>query len=386
MTTRRDFLALTALGIAGCRMPLGSTTRSPREVYVGTYTNDGRSKGIHLLRMDQDSGALAPAGLAGEATNPSFLARAPGDRFLYAVNETTEYEGAPSGSVSAFVRDPDSGLLTLLGRQPTRGGAPCYVSLDRGGRFVLVANYVGGSIAVHPVRNDGGLGTATAFVQHVGKGADPQRQSSPHAHCVMTDPANRFVLVADLGLDRILVYAFDARTGTLSASAVAEGVLAPGAGPRHFVFGRGGRIVYVVNELDSTIATLRYTPETGALAVMQTIPSVNEPFEGRNAPGHVELHRSGRFLYMSNRGHDSIAVFAIDGERGTLTPVHAIPTGGKWPRHFTIDPTGRYLYVANQRSDSVTCFRIDGESGRLSPTGQAIEIPTPVCVKFAATE
>lgn len=386
MTTRRDFLALTALGIAGRRMPLGSTTRTPRDVYVGTYTNDGRSRGIHLLRMDQDTGALTLAGLAGEATNPSFLARAPGDRFVYAVNETTEYEGARSGSVSAFARGPAKGALTLLGRQPTRGGAPCYVSLDRGGRFVLVANYVGGSVAVYPVRNDGSLGAATAFAQHVGKGADPQRQSAPHAHCVLTDPANRFALVADLGLDRILVYAFDARAGTLSASAVAEGVLAPGAGPRHFVFGRGGRIVYVVNELDSTITTLRYEPETGALTAVESIPSVNGPVAGRNAPGHVELHRSGRFVYLSNRGHDSIAVFAVDGDRATLTPVHAISTGGTWPRHFTIDPTGRYLYVANQRSDSITAFRIDARNGRLSPTGQAIEIPAPACVKFAATE
>lgn len=384
MTSRRDFLTLAALGVAGCRMPLGSVARGPRDVYVGTYTNDGRSRGIHLVRMDEDTGALTLDGLAGEATNPSFLVRAPGDRFVYAVNETTEYQGAPSGSVSAFGRAPEGGALTVLGSQPTRGGAPCYVSLDRGGRFVLVANYVGGSVAVFPVRGDGGLGAATAFVQHVGRGADPQRQSSPHAHCVMTDPANRFALVADLGLDRIMVYAFDARAGTLSPSAVNEGVLAPGAGPRHFVFGRGGRVVYVVNELDSTITTMRYEPATGALATAQSIPSVNGPVDGRNAPGHVELHRSGRFLYMSNRGHDSIGVFAIDAERGTLRPVQAIATGGTWPRHFAIDPTGRYLYVANQRSDSVTSFRIDGESGRLAPTGQTLEIPAPVCVRFAA--
>lgn len=385
MTTRRDFLTLAALGLAGCRMPFGRMIRGRRDVYVGTYTTDGRSRGIHLVRMDEDTGALTLAGLAGDATNPSFLVRAAGDRYLYAVNETTEYEGAPSGSASAFARDPDTGALTLLGRQPTRGGAPCYVSLDRDGRFVLVANYVGGSVAVYPIRNDGALGAATAFVQHAGKGADPQRQSSPHAHCVMTDPANRFALVADLGLDRILVYAFDARMGTLSARAVHQGVLAAGAGPRHFVFGPGGRIVYVVNELDSTITTMRYEPETGALTAIASIPSVNEPFEGRNAPGHVELHRSGRFLYMSNRGHDSIAVFGIDATQGSLRPVQAISTGGKWPRHFTIDETGRYLYVANQRSDSVVGFRIDGETGRLAPTGQTLEIPSPVCVRFAAS-
>lgn len=385
MTTRRDFLVLTALGVAGCRMSLGGGARDTGAgVYVGTYTNDGRSRGIHLLDMDAQTGALRPVGLAAETENPSFLARSADDRCVYAVNETTEYEGAPSGSVSAFARDGTSGMLTLLSRQPSRGGAPCYVALDRAGRHVLVANYVGGSVAVYPVRADGGIGEATAFVQHVGKGTHPERQDAPHAHCIMADPSNRHVLVADLGLDRIMVYAFDPRRGTLSANAVAQGVLAPGSGPRHFVFQRSGHVVYVVNELSSTITTFRYDPGTGGLAELQTIPTVSEPHAGVNAPGHVHVDRAGRFVYMSNRGHDSIAVFAVDADRSTLRPVQLIATGGSWPRHFAMDPSGRFLYVANQRSDSIVGFRVDATTGRLAPTGQRLELPAPVCVRFAA--
>ena len=383
VVSRRDFLAITALGLAGLgasRLADERTAEDP--VYVGTYTHDGRSKGIYLLKMTRGTGALRTVGLVAETVEPSFLTISPNGRFVYSVNETTEFEGKPSGAVSAFARDRATGNLTFLNRVPSGGGAPCYITLDRAGKFVLVANYVGGSVAVFPIRKDGGVGDATAFLQHVGHGADAERQSSPHAHCIMPDPANRYVLVADLGLDRVLVYRFDARAGKLQTAPAERLAMAPGAGPRHLAFHPNGRIVYVVNELDSTVSTLRYHAATGALTMLQTIPALNEPTTGKNSAADVHVHPSGRFLYMSNRGPDSIAAFAIDGKTSTLRPLQLEPTGGHWPRNFAIDPSGRFLFVANQRSDTIDTHRIDTATGRLTPTGQRLELPSPVCIRF----
>ena len=384
VVSRRDFLAVAALGVAG----LGSlrTADQPEAedpVYVGTYTNDGRSKGIYLLMMARRTGALRVVGPAAETTEPSFLTLVPNGSFLYAVNETTEYEGKPSGALSAFARNRGTDALTFINKLPTGGGAPCYVTLDGRGKFVLVANYVGGSVAVFSRRKDGGLGEVTSFVQHVGHGPDADRQSSPHAHCIMPDPSNRFVLVADLGLDRVFVYGFDAKSGTLTGSPVTEAGMAAGAGPRHLAFHPSGRILYVVNELDSTVSTLRYDKRTGKLTILQTVPSVSEPVSGRNAPADVHVHPSGRFLYMSNRGHDSIAAFTIDKSTSTLRPLQLEATGGHWPRNFAIDPSGRFLFVANQRSNTIDTHRIDTATGRLTPTGQRLELPSPVCIRFA---
>jgi 6-phosphogluconolactonase len=375
---------MSALGIAGLGTSLRADERAVEDpVYVGTYTHDGQSKGIYLLKMTRATGALRIVGLVAETIEPSFLTISPNGRCVYAVNETTEYEGKPSGAVSAFARDRATGNLTFLNRVPSGGGAPCYVTLDRAGKFVLVANYVGGSVAVFPILENGGLGDASSFVQHVGHGPDADRQSSPHAHCIMPDPANRYALAADLGLDRVLVYAFDARAGKLSATPVAEAAMAPGAGPRHLAFHPSGRIVYVVNELDSTVATLRYDAKTGALRVLQTVPSLAEPMGGRNAPADIHVHPSGRFLYMSNRGHDSIAAFAIDKRTSTLQPLQWELTGGNWPRNFAIDPSGRFLFVAHERSSTIVTHRIDTRTGKLSPTGQTLELPSPVCIRFA---
>ena len=384
LLTRRDFLAVTALGIAGLRTARPAGGRSAEDpVYVGTYTADGRSKGIYLLMMARQTGALRIVGVAAETTEPSFLAVAPNGRRLYAVNETTEYEGTPSGAVSAFARNRATGALTFVNRLPSGGGAPCYLSLDGTGRFVLVANYVGGSVAVFPIRKDGGLGDATSFVQHVGHGPNATRQSSPHAHCIIPDPRNRFVLVADLGIDRVMVYGFDARAGKLSAAPAAQAVMAPGAGPRHLAFHHNGRILYVVNELDSTVSTLRYDRSAGTLTILQTVPSISEHAAGDNSPADVHVHPSGRFLYMSNRGHDSIATFAIDKSTFLLRPLQLEPTGGKWPRNFAIDPSGRFLFVANQRSDTIVTHRIDARTGTLTATGHTLELPSPVCIRFA---
>jgi 6-phosphogluconolactonase len=380
--SRRDFLAMAALGAAAACVPRG-TSGTPGEdpIYVGTYTTDGRSKGIYLVMMTRDTGALRLVGNVAETTEPSFVAASKDGRFVYAVNETTEYEGKPSGAVSAFARDGATGKLTLINKLPTNGGAPCYVTLDNGGKFVFVANYVGGSVAVFPIRDDGGLGAMTSFVQHAGSGPDKDRQSSPHAHCIIPDPSNRFVLVADLGLDRVLVYGFDASTGKLLPLPGKEAAMAPGAGPRHLAFHANGRIVYVVNELDSTITTLRYDAGTGALEPVQTIPTVSEPVSVRNAPADIHVHPSGRFVYMSNRGHDSIAAFAIDATF-TLRPLQLVSTGGKWPRNFAIDPSGRFLFVANQRSDTIVTLAIDTATGRLMPTGRSLVLPAPVCLRF----
>jgi 6-phosphogluconolactonase len=382
--SRRDFFGVTALGIAGLGAARSAGERTVEDpLYVGTYTHDGKSKGIYLVKMTRVTGTLRVVGLMAETVEPSFLTVSPNGRYVYSVNETTEYEGKPSGAVSAFARDRASGSLTLINRVPSRGGAPCYITLDRAGKFVLVANYVGGSVAVFPILDGGGLGDATAFVQHVGHGPDSDRQSSPHAHCIMPDPANRFVLVADLGLDRLLVYRFDARAGTLRTDPVQQREMAPGAGPRHLAFHPSGRIVYVVNELDSTVSTLRYDAATGALGVLQTLPSVGEPMTGQNAPADVHVHPSGRFLYMSNRGHDSIAAFAIDKRTSTLRPLQLEPTGGNWPRNFAIDPSGRFLFVAHERSSTIVTHRIDARTGKLTPTGQTLELPSPVCIRFA---
>jgi 6-phosphogluconolactonase len=376
---------VTALGIAGLGATRFADERGVEDpIYVGTYTHDGKSKGIYLLKMTRATGALRTVGLVAETIEPSFLTIAPNGKFVYSVNETTEFEGQPSGAVSAFARDRATGSLTFLNRVPSGGGAPCYITLDRAGKFVLVANYVGGSIAVFPIRKDGGVGDTTAFLRHMGRGPDPDRQSSPHAHCIMPDPANRFVLAADLGLDRVFVYRFDARAGKLSEEPVERLATAPGAGPRHLAYHPGGSIVYVVNELDSTVSTLRYDGATGALKILQTVPSLAEPMTARNAPADVHVHPSGRFLYMSNRGHDSIAAFAIDKRTSVLQPLQFEPTGGNWPRNFAIDPSGRFLLVANERSSTIVTHRIDARTGGLTPTGQTLELPSPVCIRFAS--
>ena len=389
--SRRDFLSVAgagALGLGAMRSCApgaaagGGAGSGDRFVYVGTYTTGERSNGIYALQMARDSGALRGLAAVAATENPSFLAAAASGRALYAVNEVGESGGRPTGGVSAFERDPATGALTPLGRRASAGANPCYLTLDRSGRHLLVANYTGGSVAVLPVLADGGVGDATGVVQHVGRGADPKRQGAPHAHCIVPDPSNRFVLVADLGLDRVLVYRFDDRAGTLSPAPVAHGALAPGAGPRHLVFHPGGRAVYVANELDSTITTFRYDPAAGSLVALQTTPTLGAPSAQRNAPADVHVHPSGRFLYLSNRGADSVAAFAIDPASALLRPIQHLSTEGAWPRNFALDPSGRFLLVANQRSDSIVVLRVDVDSGRLAPTGQRIEVPAPSCIRF----
>jgi 6-phosphogluconolactonase len=383
LLSRRDFLAVAALGTASLRLALADDMKPAEDsIYVGTYTSKTESKGLYLVKMTRTTGALRLVGPVADAIDPSYVAVSMSARFVYAVNEMTEYEGKPSGAVSAFARDRATGALTLVNRVPSGGGAPCYVTFDRTGKFLLVANYVGGSVSAFPIRKDGGLGDASAFIQHTGHGANAERQESPHAHCIMPDPANRHVLVSDLGLDRVFVYGFNARTGTLSVPPVAHAEMPGGAGPRHLAFHPNGRILYVVNELNSTVVTLRYDAKSGTLTKLQSVPSVGLETPPNNSPADVHVHPSGRFLYMSNRGHNSIATFAIDPTTFTLRQLQLEPTGGDWPRNFAIDPSGRFLFVAHQRSNSIVTHRIDTRTGMLTSTGATLDVPAPVCLQF----
>jgi 6-phosphogluconolactonase len=380
--TRRDFLSAAALGAVGVG-GLGSARRSAVErlAYVGTYTTDGRSEGIYRLMMDTASGALRLDGVAAKSANPSYLALHPNGRFLYAANELSEFRGEESGSVSAFAIDRGSGRLSLLNRESSHGKAPCYVSVDRMGRVVLVANYVGGSVTSIPVGRDGGLLAARSVFKHEGAGADPVRQTSPHAHCILADPSNRYALAVDLGTDAILTYRLDEDTGALKI--VTPGAATkPGAGPRHLTFHPNHRFAYVVNELDSTLSVFSYEKERGALTEVQVTEASPGGTDPNNHPADIHVAPSGRFLYTSNRGDDSIAVFSIDAGTGRVTPVEQVPSGGRSPRNFSLDPTGRFLVAAHQRSDVIVGFRVDAETGRLTPTGSTVQVPVPVCVRF----
>jgi 6-phosphogluconolactonase len=356
-------------------------------VYIGTYTQDGStSKGIYAYRFDSATAQLTPIGLAAETTNPSFLAVHPNHRFVYAVNEVSNYKGEKSGAVSAFAIDRAGGKLTLLNQVATRGGDPCYITIDKSGKYVLVANYGGGSVAVFPLQEDGRLGQASAFVQHTGHGTNPERQEAPHAHSIDVSADNHFAVVDDLGLDQTIVYPFDGVKGLLAADGAKSAKAAPGAGPRHFALHPNGNFGYVINEMHSAVSVFRYVAATGDLQPLQTISSLPKDFSGHDESAEILVHPSGKFLYASNRGHDSIAVFAIDANKGTLTPIEYVPTKGASPRNFEIDPTGSMLFAANEKSDNIVIFRINQQSGKLTPTGKVLDISQPVCVKFVAIE
>ena len=350
-------------------------------VYVGTYTESG-SQGIYAYRLYLSSGALTPIGLAAVSPNPSFLAVHPGRRLLYAVNEVDQFDNRKSGAVSAFKIDAENGKLSLLNQQASGGGGPCHLSVDKTGKYVLVANYGGGSVSVLPIQEGGSLGKATAFIQHSGSSVDPERQKGPHAHSINLDALNRFAVAADLGLDKLLVYRFDAAKGTLAPNDPPFATVKPGSGPRHFAFHPQGKFAYVINEMSSTITAFSYDAEHGVLKELQTVTTLPKNFSGENSTAEVQVHPSGKFLYGSNRGHDSIAVFKIDGEKGILQPIQIQSTLGKEPRNFGIDPSGSFLLAANQNSGNIIVFRIDPKTGRLEATGNSTEVNSPVCVKF----
>jgi 6-phosphogluconolactonase len=351
-------------------------------IYVGT-----RGPGetfIRRLRLDRTDGSLAAEGEPTPAANPSFLALHPSGRFLYAVDETGMSRSAPDGAVAAFAVDPRSGALRPLNKRPSGGASPLHLSFDSAGRFLFVSNYWGGSVAAFPVAPDGTLGPASALVRHDRGATAPGRDPGPHAHSLRLDAADRFAVVADLGRDELLVYRFDPARGTLTRREPAGIALAPGAGPRHFVFHPDGRHGYVVNELDSTVTMLAYDAASGGLTALQTVPTLPAGFAGANAAAEVAISPDGRLLYASNRGHDSLAIFTVADHSRRLTPAGHQPTMGRTPRHFAIDPSGAYLVAANQDSDSVIVFSIDRASGRLSPVGAPLGVKRPFCIVLAA--
>ncbi len=359
---------------------MNQTSRPQILVYVGTYTFKG-SQGIYTYQFDPVTGRLSPSG-STPADNPSFLAIHPNKSVLYAVNELGEYSGEPTGAVSAFAIDATTGGLRLLNQQASRGQAPAHITIDSSGSFVYVANYSSGTAAVFPVQADGSLGEASDVVQHVGSGPDPRRQREPHAHSVTLDFSGRHAYVADLGMDKLMIYDIAKEPGKLSSSDPGFVQVEGGSGPRHCAFHPSGRFAYLINEMGNTVTAFSYDAADGALTALQTVPTLPADFDGRSTTADVHVSPSGRFLYGSNRGHDSIVVYQIDGETGRLTYVQHVSTGGRTPRNFAIDPTGTYLLAANQDSDNVVTFRIDPSTGTLTATGDQVSVSMPVCVLF----
>jgi 6-phosphogluconolactonase len=377
--------ATMALGIVGTFLAFATivfaraTAPNLDFVYIGTYTDSG-SEGIYVSRFDPATGRLTSPELAAKIPDASFLAAAPDAHFLYAVDELDHFNGEKTGAVSAFSIDSLTGKLILLNQVSARGAGPAHIALDRTGRFVFVANYTGGSVAVFRLLPGGKIGESTAFDQHYGSSVNQDRQEGPHAHAIAISPDNRFALVADLGLDQIFVYPFDASLGALERPRVVK--TDPGSGPRHLTFSKGGKFVYVINELKSSITVYSFGLSNGAMSPLQTVSSLPAMFAGTSTSAEIVLHPSGKFLYASNRGDDSIAAFAVDPAKGTLALIGHVSTGGKTPRSFAIDPSGQWLLAANQNSNSVVAFRINRESGRLTPTGQSVEVKSPAMLDF----
>jgi 6-phosphogluconolactonase len=360
-----------------------SSSPSSMFVYIGTYTGE-KSQGIYRARLDLASGTVSEPEVAAATTNPSFLALHPTRRFLYAGNEVGKFRDEATGSVSAFALDARTGALTPLNQEASGGGGPAHVSVDTSGKVLLVANYGGGSVASLPIQADGSLKPAASVIKHEGASVHPKRQTKPYAHSIKVDPSNTFAYAADLGADKIFIYRLDANAATLTPATPPAAASTPGAGPRHMALSATGTFLYAINELSLTVTVFARDAKTGALTEVQTIGTLPQGVAADPAfsTAEVVVHPSGRFLFGSNRGHDSLVVFAIDQGTGKLTLVEHEPTQGRTPRGFGIDPTGQYLLAGNQRSDSVVVFRIDGKTGALTPTGQTLTVGSPVSFVF----
>jgi len=354
-------------------------------VYVGTYTGKG-SEGIYAYRFNPVNGDLRPIGLVAKTENPSFITIGPGGRFLYAVNEIDSFQNKPGGAVSVFAINRESGKLTLLQQVPSLGASPAHLSLDKSGRYLMVANYNGGNAVVFPVERDGKLGQHSAFIQNAGSGPNARRQAGPHAHFIRVSNDNRYVMVADLGIDKVLEYRFNVDNGSLIPVDSGFVKLDPGSGPRHIAFPPPGKFVYVLNELKSTITCFSYEPKSGMMHKMQTISTLPASFAGENTAAEITADANGRFLYVSNRGDNSIVLFRINPDDGRLIPVEWVSSGGKIPRNFELDPTGKWLFVANQDSDNIVLFQVDQSSGQLNQTSQTLRLISPVCINFLKNE
>ena len=342
--------------------------------YIGSGEKD-----IHVYRMDTSTGALREVAPPALIAHPSFITLSPHYECLYAV---TEGGGQNSSSVSAFSVDRQSGKLTFINKEPAGGSGPCHVAVDQSGKALLAANYSSGSMAVFPIKEGGAIGGRSGFFQGEGSSVNRQRQEGPHAHCVITDPADRFALLCDLGLDKVFVFKFDPIAATITANDPPFALVKAGSGPRHITFHPNGRFAYLISEMGQTMTAFKYDASRGALHEIQTESTIPEDFTAPSTCAEVLVHPSGKFLYGSNRGHNSIVEFTIDSATGRMTRVGWTPTQGKTPRNFEIDPTGKFLVAANQDSDTVVVFRIDANTGALTPAGQKIESLRPMCVKF----
>ncbi len=385
-------LAACVMSAALCGLPMCQTANGAQKtpsgklrVYVGTYTS-GPSKGIYVCDLDLATGKLSKPELAGEVENPSFLEIHPSRRFVYAVGEMGS-QGNKGGVITAFAVNPTDGKLKRINQQPTQGEGPCYVSIDKTGKNALVSNYSSGGVASLPIAEDGSLQPAVSVIQHSGSSVDPARQQGPHAHSINIDAGNRFAIAADLGLDKLLVYRLDPAKHTLVPNDPPSVSVKPGSGPRHFAFHPNGKFAYANNEMASTVTAFTYDAARGTFKELQTLSTLPQGYNGKgNSTAETRVHPNGKFVYVSNRGHNSIAIFSVDAATGKLTLVGNESTRGKTPRNFNLDPTGAYLIAANQDSHNVVAYKVDSTSGKLTPTGSEVEIPSPVCVRFMALD
>jgi len=370
-----------ALCIAAIALQLPSSPAQTLRLYIGTYTTgESTSKGVYTCEFNAETGRITPPVLAAELKNPSFLAIHPSGRFVYAVNELSEGGGRGKGGVTALLVQPD-GTLKKINEQPSHGGAPCHCNVDSTGNNLLIANYVGGNVAVYPIAPDGSLQPASSIQQHEGSSVDKSRQEAPHAHSINLSSDNRFAYAADLGLDKILIYNFDATAHTLTPAAPPYAAVTPGGGPRHFAIHPSGRFAWTNNELTMIVTGFRRNPEDGSLFPIQEITTIPGGYNGRKSTAECLVHPSGRFLYVSNRGHESITAYTIDESTGLLTWVENENTGGREPRNFFIEPAGRWLLAENQNTDTIVVFSIDPQTGALNPAGQSVSVGRPVCIR-----
>ncbi|GIW92934.1 MAG: 6-phosphogluconolactonase [Pirellulaceae bacterium] len=347
---------------------------------IGTYTEESKP-GVFVFRFDPESGQLESASAARGVRNPSFLAVHPTQPWVYAVSEIGDFQGRRTGAVAAFEWQAATETLRLLGQEPSGGDGPCHISVDPQGRAVLVAHYAGGSVSCLPILAGGRLGPVSSLVQHTGSSVHP-RQTAPHAHSIYVAPGGRFVVAADLGTDRVLIYAWDAQNARLVEHQPRFVAIQPGSGPRHLAFHPNGRTCYVINELSNTITVLGFDATQGRFETVQTISTLPENYQEASYTAEVVVHPSGKWVFGSNRGHDSLAIFRVDEATGRLSAAGHCLTGGKTPRNFALDPTGNFVVVANQNSDNVNVFRFDATSGRLEPVGVTVSVPKPVCIRW----
>ena len=386
--SRRHVLAAGAVGVACLALPIAvghaADTSGPMFVYVGSYTKNppgGGSNnpvGLSVFRFDPATGTLSSVQQV-QSANPSFVALDPSRRFLYVINEIDDYEGQKSGSAEAYAIDPSTGMIKLLNRQSLHSPIPAHLAVDPTGHHLIIANYIGGDFVVLPIEADGRLGPVSGEVKDTGSGPNEKRQEAPHPHSVVFDPSGHFIAAADLGVDKVQIF----RLSDGGLARVSEAPVAPGAGPRHIAFDLGGKRLYVLNELNATVTAFAYDPVTGQIGKeLQTISTEPAGYNGPHSTAEIAIHPSGKFLYASNRGHNSIVGYRIDLTTGLLSVIGFAPQGVNFPRNFAIDPSGKWLYVANQKGDTIVKFEINSETGELRPTGQVTPSITPVAIVF----